>query len=131
MSQSVMQLVAEAKAAVPAITPAEVIAMDAGAVLIVDVREDREVAASGKAAGAIHASRGTHSPTQMPSTVARGEVQIRGQHRRGLEKNKTICRPGRRSSALSYGPKTTRPHLERSPPICICIALEPPIMLVR
>ena len=59
MSQSVMQLVAEAKAAVPAITPAEVMAMDAGAVLIVDVREDREVAASGNAAGAVHASRGT------------------------------------------------------------------------
>lgn len=59
MTETVMQLVADARALVPTITPAEVQAMDPGEVLIVDVREDREVAASGKAAGAIHASRGT------------------------------------------------------------------------
>ena len=58
MTQTTMQLVAAAKAVVPAITPAEVQAMDPGDVLIVDVREDREVAL-GKVAGAVHASRGT------------------------------------------------------------------------
>jgi rhodanese-related sulfurtransferase len=54
-----MQLVAEAQGLVPRITAAEVQAMNPGDVLIVDVREDREVASSGMAAGAIHASRGT------------------------------------------------------------------------
>ena len=60
MGQSIMNQVAEAKAVVPAITPSDAMSL-AGRddVLIVDVREDGELAASGKVAGAVHASRGT------------------------------------------------------------------------
>ena len=59
MSRSIMDLVAEAMAAVPRISPHDAAAMkDREDVLIVDVREDREVAQTGKIEGAIHASRG-------------------------------------------------------------------------
>ena len=59
MSKSIMDLVAEAKAVVPAISPDEVKEL-AGreGVVIVDVRDDGEVASTGKIQGAIHASRG-------------------------------------------------------------------------
>ncbi len=59
MSNSIMDRVAEAKAVVPSITPDEVSSL-AGRddVLIVDVRDDNEVAATGKVEGAIHVSRG-------------------------------------------------------------------------
>ena len=59
MSNSIMDRVAEAKAVVPSITPDEVGSL-AGRddVLIVDVRDDNEVAATGKVEGAIHVSRG-------------------------------------------------------------------------
>lgn len=59
MAKSIMQLVAEAKAAVPAIGADEAAAvMNRDNVLVVDVREDGEVAESGKIRGALHASRG-------------------------------------------------------------------------
>ncbi len=59
MGKSIMDLVAEAKAAVPAIGANEAAAVMArDDVLIVDVREDGEVADSGKIRGALHASRG-------------------------------------------------------------------------
>ena len=59
MGKSIMDLVAEAKAVVPAIGPDEVAAIaDRHDVLIVDVRDDAEVAASGKVKGAVHVSRG-------------------------------------------------------------------------
>lgn len=59
MNRSIMDLVAEAMAVVPRISPADAAAMkDRGDALIVDVREDREVAQTGKIEGAIHASRG-------------------------------------------------------------------------
>lgn len=56
---SIMKQVAAAKAVVPAISAddAKSIMADAN-VLIVDVRDDNEVAASGRVAGALHASRG-------------------------------------------------------------------------
>jgi len=59
MGNSIMDLVAAAKAVVPEISVDDVKAL-AGQdnVLIVDVRDDGEVASSGKIAGAIHASRG-------------------------------------------------------------------------
>ena len=59
MSKSIMDLVAEAKAVVPEISPDEVKAM-AGRddVAIVDVRDDGEVAATGKVQGALHVTRG-------------------------------------------------------------------------
>ncbi len=59
MPVTVKTLLAEANAAVPRISAAEVKAM-AGqpGVLLVDVRDGNELAASGKAKGAVHASRG-------------------------------------------------------------------------
>ncbi len=59
MAKSIMERVAAAKAAVPEISAEEVKAMlGREDVLIVDVRDDGEVAASGKVKGALHASRG-------------------------------------------------------------------------
>ena len=59
MSKSIMDLVAEAKAVVPAISPDEAATMmDRDNVVIVDVRDDAEVAASGKIKGALHVPRG-------------------------------------------------------------------------
>jgi len=59
MTTSVKQMMEEANAAVPKITPAEARAMIAkGNTLVVDVREPAEVEASGKVAGAVHHPRG-------------------------------------------------------------------------
>ena len=59
MSKPIMDLAAAAKQAVPAITPEEVKPLlDRDDVLIVDVRDDNEVAESGKVKGAVHVSRG-------------------------------------------------------------------------
>ena len=59
MTKSIMEKVAEAKRAVPDIAPAEADAMRGrDDVLIVDVRDPTEVAASGKVAGAVNVSRG-------------------------------------------------------------------------
>src|ERR1700727_131607 len=59
MATSVKQMMEEANAAVPKISPAEARAMIAkGNTLVVDVREPAEVEASGKVAGAVHHPRG-------------------------------------------------------------------------
>jgi len=59
MATNVKQMMEEANAAVPKITPAQAREMIAkGNTLIVDVREAAEVQASGKVAGAVHHSRG-------------------------------------------------------------------------
>jgi rhodanese-related sulfurtransferase len=59
MASSVKQMLEAANAAVPKITPAEARDMIAkGGTLVVDVRDAPEVAASGKAAGAVNVSRG-------------------------------------------------------------------------
>ena len=59
MTTSVKQMMEEANAAVPKITPAQAREMIAkGNTLIVDVREPAEVEASGKVAGAVHHPRG-------------------------------------------------------------------------
>jgi rhodanese-related sulfurtransferase len=59
MSASIMDLVAQAKQAVPAITPDELQGiMDRDDVLIVDVRDHPEVAETGSIPGAIHVTRG-------------------------------------------------------------------------
>jgi rhodanese-related sulfurtransferase len=59
MGKPIMEQVADAKAVVPAISPDEVKSMmGRDDVLIVDVRDGTEVAASGKVKGAVHASRG-------------------------------------------------------------------------
>ena len=59
MATSVKQMMEEANAVVPKITPAQAREMIAkGNTLIVDVREPAEVEASGKVAGAVHHPRG-------------------------------------------------------------------------
>lgn len=56
---SAKDMVEAANAVVPRITPAEAQAMiDTGDVLVVDVRDPAEIAASGKVAGAINVPRG-------------------------------------------------------------------------
>jgi rhodanese-related sulfurtransferase len=59
MTTTVKDLLAAARAAVPTITPAEAAALVANAdAVIVDVRDGTEVAATGKAKGALAISRG-------------------------------------------------------------------------
>jgi len=59
MALSVKQMMEAANAAVPKITPAQAREMIAkGNTLVVDVRDAPEVQNSGKAAGAVHVSRG-------------------------------------------------------------------------
>jgi rhodanese-related sulfurtransferase len=59
MATSVKQMMEAANAAVPKITPAQAKEMMAsGNTLVVDVRDGTEVAQTGKAAGAVHVSRG-------------------------------------------------------------------------
>jgi len=59
MSQSIMDKVAAAKSAVPAIAPEEAVKLlGREDVLFVDVRDAEEVAQSGKVAGALNVSRG-------------------------------------------------------------------------
>jgi rhodanese-related sulfurtransferase len=59
MPTTVKDLLAAARAAVPAVSPAEVTDLvTAGGAVVVDVRDGTEVAASGKIAGALAISRG-------------------------------------------------------------------------
>jgi rhodanese-related sulfurtransferase len=59
MPSSVKEMLAEANAAVPRLSPAQVRdAIGKGNVLIVDVRDAPELASGGKVKGAVHASRG-------------------------------------------------------------------------
>ena len=59
MVTSVKQLMAEANAVVPKITPAQAREMIAkGNILVLDVRDPPEVEKSGRVAGALHHSRG-------------------------------------------------------------------------
>jgi rhodanese-related sulfurtransferase len=59
MPTSVKQLMEAANAAVPKITGAQAQEMVANGAVIIDVRDGTEVAATGKAAGAIHIPRGS------------------------------------------------------------------------
>jgi rhodanese-related sulfurtransferase len=71
MATSVKQMMEAANAAVPKITAAQAKEMIAeGNTLMVDIRDGTEVAASGKAAGALHVSRGVlefKADTELPS----------------------------------------------------------------
>jgi rhodanese-related sulfurtransferase len=58
MAQSIMEMVAAAKAVVPAISPQEATQLQAKGALIVDVRDAPELQAGGKVKGALHVSRG-------------------------------------------------------------------------
>ena len=93
MGKSIMDLVAEAKSVVPDIGPDEVAAMKhQDDVLIVDVRDDDEVAQTGVVDGALH--------------VARGMLEFRADettpyHNEAFSKEKTVilyCASGGRSA---------------------------------
>ncbi|MCC7045444.1 MAG: rhodanese-like domain-containing protein [Alphaproteobacteria bacterium] len=93
MPTSVKQMMEAANAAVPKITPAQAKEMIAkGNVLVVDVRDAPEVAASGKVKGAVHVSRGMlefRADPDLPS------------HDKNFDKGRTIifyCGSGGRSA---------------------------------
>jgi len=71
MATSVKQMMEAANAAVPKITAAQAKEMIAkGNTLMVDIRDGTEVAATGKAAGALHVSRGVlefKADSELPS----------------------------------------------------------------
>ena len=82
MPTSTKYLLAAANAAVPKISPQDAKALvDQGKAVIVDVRDGMEVAASGKAAGALHIARGLlefKADPELPS------------HEKALQKDKTV-----------------------------------------
>jgi rhodanese-related sulfurtransferase len=89
----VKQMIETANAAVPKIAPGEAQALMAqGGVLVVDVRDPQEVAASGKVAGAINVSRGMLEFRADPDSPY---------HNPAFAKDKTIivyCASGGRSA---------------------------------
>jgi rhodanese-related sulfurtransferase len=93
MASSVKQMLEAANAAVPKITPAEAREMIAkGGTLVVDVRDAGEVAASGKAAGAVNVSRGMLEFRADPDSPY---------HDKNFSKDKTVilyCASGGRSA---------------------------------
>ena len=89
---SIMEQVAAAKAAVPAISPQEAAQLQAKGALIVDVRDAPEVQQSGKVAGAINVSRGMLEFRADPETPY---------HDKNFDKSKMIilyCASGGRSA---------------------------------
>src|SRR6185437_12982858 len=93
MATSVKQMMEAANAAVPRITPAEARDMIAkGNTLVVDVRDAPEVDKSGKAAGAVHVSRGMLEFRADPESPY---------HDKNFAKDKTVivyCASGGRSA---------------------------------
>ena len=93
MGKSIMDLVKEAKAVVPDIDPEDVKSLiGRDDVLIVDVRDDGEVAATGKVRGALHVSRGMLEFRADETTPY---------HNEAFSKDKTIilyCASGGRSA---------------------------------
>jgi rhodanese-related sulfurtransferase len=93
MATSVKQMLEAANAAVPKITPEQAIEMIAnGNTLVVDVRDAPELAANGKIAGAVHASRGMLEFRADPESPY---------HDKNFDKNKTVilyCASGGRSA---------------------------------
>jgi rhodanese-related sulfurtransferase len=87
------QLLEEANAVVPKLSPQEAREMMAkGNVLVVDVRDGTEVAASGKVEGAIHAPRGLLEFRADPASPY---------YDKNFDKNKTVilyCASGGRSA---------------------------------
>lgn len=72
MARTPAEMVAEARARVPAVTPEE--ASRLGNVVFVDVREPAEVAATGKVAGAVHIPQGLLDSRADPSSGDRDEA---------------------------------------------------------
>lgn len=93
MTTSVKQMMAEANAAVPKITPAEASEMIAkGNTLVLDVRDAPEVEKSGKVEGAVNVSRGMLEFRADPESPY---------HDKNFAKDKTIivyCASGGRSA---------------------------------
>jgi rhodanese-related sulfurtransferase len=93
MATSIRQMMAEANAAVPRITPAEGSELIAkGNAVVVDVRDGSEVASTGKVAGALHISRGLLEFQADPESPA---------HNKALDKGKAVivyCASGGRSA---------------------------------
>lgn len=93
MTTSVKQLMGDANAAVPKISPAEASEMIAkGNTLVVDVRDANEVEKSGKVAGAVNVSRGMLEFRADPESPY---------HDKNFAKDKTVivyCASGGRSA---------------------------------
>ena len=93
MATSVKQLMAEANAVVPKISPAETREMIAkGNTLVIDVRDAHEVEKSGKIAGAVNVSRGMLEFRADPESPY---------HDKAFAKDKTVivyCASGGRSA---------------------------------
>jgi rhodanese-related sulfurtransferase len=95
MPSSVKELLAEANAAVPRVSPAEARALiGRDNVLIVDVRDPSEVQASGKIKGAVNVSRGMLEFRADPESPY---------HNPAFQKDKTLlvyCASGGRSALV-------------------------------
>lgn len=93
MGTPIMEQVQAASASVPGIAPTEAAALlDRADTVFVDVREDSELAKSGKVKGAVHASRGLIEFKADPSSPLHDPV---------FDPNKTIvlyCASGGRSA---------------------------------
>jgi len=93
MPSTIKDMLAAARAAVPAITPQDAAGLIAGGkALVVDVRDGTEVLASGKVKGAIHVSRGLLEFKADPESPA---------HDPAFRKDRTIlvyCASGGRSA---------------------------------
>jgi rhodanese-related sulfurtransferase len=93
MPSSDNDALAAAKAAVPKISVAETQALiEKGNVLVVDVREDAEVAASGKIPGALHVPRGLLASKADPEAPT---------HDQAFSRDKTVvlyCGSGNRAA---------------------------------
>ena len=81
MPTSVKQLMEAANAAVPKITGKEAQEMVAKGALLVDVRDGTEVAATGKAAGAVHVPRGSLEFKADPESPGHDKNFSQGQDR--------------------------------------------------
>jgi rhodanese-related sulfurtransferase len=92
MAKSVKQMLAEADAAVPRITPAQAKDLIAKGALVVDVRDALELRSAGKVAGALHIPRGLLEFQADPESPA---------HNKALDKAKAVivyCASGGRSA---------------------------------
>src|SRR5437879_13356791 len=100
MPSSVKEMLAEANAAVPRLSPAETrTKMGAANVLVLDVRDPSEVQASGKIKGAVNVSRGMLEFRADPESPY---------HNAAFQKDKTVpvyCASGGRSALVGKAQK--------------------------
>lgn len=91
MSKTAQQMVAEAQAVVTAVTPVEAKALLAAGAVAIDLRDSAEIAASGKAKGALAINRGVLEFKADPTLPS---------HEPALQKDRTIllyCASGGRA----------------------------------